>query len=141
MNIHSIAILGAGNGGCAAAADVTLRGFEVRLYSRSEETLKAIRKKGGIELVEADKEDFAKPALVTNELKAAVSGADLIVIAAPALAHEELLAGFANHLREEQTILLNPGHTGAPCMRRGFCVASISSRKCARRSRLPTFAA
>ena len=112
MSIRSIAILGAGNGGCAAAADLTLRGYEVRLYSRSEQTLQPILKRGGIELVESGKEDFAKPRLVTNELKAAVSGAELIVIAAPAVAHEELLAGLASHLREEQMILLNPGHTG-----------------------------
>ena len=33
--IREIAIIGAGNGGCAAAADLTLRGFSVRLYGRS----------------------------------------------------------------------------------------------------------
>ena len=38
MSIKKIAILGAGNGGCAAAADLTLRGFQVRLFSRSEST-------------------------------------------------------------------------------------------------------
>jgi opine dehydrogenase len=52
MAISKIAILGAGNGGCAAAADLTLRGFEVRLFSRSEKTLLPIMKRGEITLVE-----------------------------------------------------------------------------------------
>ena len=37
-SIGEIAIIGAGNGGCAAAADLTLRGFSVRLYGRSAST-------------------------------------------------------------------------------------------------------
>ena len=43
MSIQKIAVLGAGNGGCAAAADLTLRGFEVRLFSRSESTMVKVR--------------------------------------------------------------------------------------------------
>jgi len=31
MSIRTVAILGAGHGGCAAAADLGRRGFEVRL--------------------------------------------------------------------------------------------------------------
>ena len=112
MGIRNIAILGAGNGGCAAAADLTLRGYDVRLYSRSEETLKPIRKKGGIELLEAGKEDFAKPRAVTSRLEEAVAGADLIVIAAPSVAHEDLVSALAPSLIDGQIIFLNPGHTG-----------------------------
>jgi len=32
MDIKRVAVLGAGNGGITAAADLTLRGFEVALY-------------------------------------------------------------------------------------------------------------
>ena len=52
MTIHKIAILGAGNGGCAAAADLTLRGCQVRLFSRSESTTVKLGKIGEIELIE-----------------------------------------------------------------------------------------
>ena len=52
MSIKKIAILGAGNGGCAAAADLTLRGFQVRLFSRSESTVAKLAKRGEIELIE-----------------------------------------------------------------------------------------
>jgi opine dehydrogenase len=112
MALRGIAILGAGNGGCAAAADLTLKGHEVRLYSRSEATLRPIRERGGIEIVEAGEARKATPALVTSEINDAVAGADLIIIAAPAVAHEGFAAGLASRLRDGQIILLNPGHTG-----------------------------
>src|SRR5258707_320314 len=53
MPIQKIAVLGAGNGGCAAAADLTLRGFQVRLFARSESTIAKLAKLGEIELVES----------------------------------------------------------------------------------------
>ncbi len=112
MAIRTIAVLGAGNGGCAAAADLTLRGYEVRLFSRSESTLQPVIKRGGIEIIEAGKESFARPQLATSDIAEAVTGADLIMIAAPSVAHEYFAAAVAPHLKEEQIMLLNPGHTG-----------------------------
>lgn len=112
MGIHNVAILGAGNGGCAAAADLTLRGYEVRLYSRSESTLQPVRERGGIELLEEGRQAFARPHLVTSNIVEAVPGTELIMIAAPASAHEELVSSLAPHLSDGQIILLNPGHTG-----------------------------
>ncbi len=112
MSIHSIAVLGAGNGGSAAAADLTLRGYEVRLYSRSERTLRPILERGGIELIEGDKNNFARPALVTSSMDEAVADAELVMIAAPAVAHAELVAAAARSLRAGQIVFLNPGHTG-----------------------------
>ena len=90
MAIKKVAVLGAGNGGCAAAADLTLRGYEVRLFSRSDSTLNPIVKRGGIEVVEDGAEQFAAPFLVSPNLPPVVNGADLIIVAAPAVAHEYL---------------------------------------------------
>lgn len=112
MAIKKIAVLGAGNGGCAAAADLTLRGFEIRLFSRNEATLLPINKKGGITLIESGDEQFAAPFFVSPDLPFVVAGVDLIVIAAPALAHEYLARELAKCLEAGQTVLLNPGHTG-----------------------------
>ena len=112
MAIRKIAVLGAGNGGSAAAADLTLRGYEVRLYSRSQNTLRPLLERGGIEIVESGRQSFARPQLVTSKMSEAVSGAELVMIAAPSSGHEELAKGLAPHLRDGQTIFLNPGHTG-----------------------------
>jgi opine dehydrogenase len=112
MSIKKIAVLGAGNGGCAAAADLTLRGYEVRLFSRSESTLLPIVKRGGIELQENGAESFATPFFVGHDLRTVVYGADLIIIAAPSVAHEYLAKNLAHNLTDGQRLLLNPGHTG-----------------------------
>jgi len=112
MAIKTIAVLGGGNGGSAVAADLTLRGYGVRLFSRTEKTLAPFLHRGGIELVEDGQERFAQPALVTTNIAEAVHGADLIITAAPAVAHEYLARSLASHLKDGQRILLNPGHTG-----------------------------
>jgi opine dehydrogenase len=112
MAIRKISVLGAGNGGCAAAADLTLRGYEVRLFSRSESTLSPIVQRGGIELLEDGEDKFATPSFMSSDLPGVMDGADLIVIAAPAVAHEYLAENLAPYLADGHRILLNPGHTG-----------------------------
>ena len=112
MSIEKIAVLGAGNGGCAAAADLTLRGYEVRLFSRSESTIAKLAKRGEIEMIEDGVKKSAAPYFMSSHLPAVVQGADLIVVVAPAVAHEYLARNLANHLTDGQRVLLNPGHTG-----------------------------
>jgi opine dehydrogenase len=112
MSIKKIAILGAGNGGCAAAADLTLRGFQARLFSRAESTIAALAKRGEIELIENGEQKFAAPFFMSPHLPPVVQGVDLIVIATPAVGHEYLAENLAKHLIDGQRILLNPGHTG-----------------------------
>src|SRR5438046_9820330 len=112
MSIRKIAVLGADNGGCAAAADLTLRGYEVRLFSRSESTLAPIDKRGGIELVENGQEKFAVPFFVSSHLPPVVSDVDLLIIAVPPLANDYLAKSLAPYLCAGQRILLTPGPPG-----------------------------
>jgi opine dehydrogenase len=130
MTISKIAVLGAGNGGCAAAADLTLKGYEVRLFSRSADTLAPIVRHGGIDLVEAGGERSAVPFLISTDLERVVDGAELIIIAAPSVAHEYLATSLMPYLRDGQHVLLNPGHTGgslhfAAVLRGAGCKADV----------------
>ncbi len=130
MTIKKIAILGAGNGGCAAAVDLTLRGFEVRLFSRSESATVELAKLGGIELIEDGISKKAVPYLMSQRLPAVVQEADLIVVTTPAIGHEYLAKGIAGSLHDGQRILLNPGHTGgalhfANSLRQAGCRANV----------------
>ena len=130
MTIKKIAILGAGNGGCAAAADLTLRGFQVRLFSRSESTTVKLAKLGEIELVEGGVSKKAAPFFLSPHLPPVVQGVDLIVVTTPAVGHEYLAKGIANYLADGQKILLNPGHTGgalhfANLLRQAGCKAEV----------------
>jgi opine dehydrogenase len=106
-----IAILGAGNGGCAAAADLTRRGFEICLFSRSSDTLQPIRARGGIEYTGVIGEGFAPIRTVTNNIEEALEGAELIVISTPTNAHGWYARLLAPHLRSHHFIMLDPGHT------------------------------
>jgi opine dehydrogenase len=100
-----IAILGAGNGGCAAAADLTLRGHSVALYDLPifGEKLKPIQERGGLEIID---EGFAKLDTVTTEIEQAIKGADLIFNPVPAFAHETFARLCAPYVSDGQVIVI-----------------------------------
>jgi len=106
-----LAILGAGNGGCAAAADLGRRGFEVRLWSRSPERLAPLRERGGVEYTGVLGEGFTPLGVITGDPAEAMDGAELVVLTVPAHAHEAIAAVVAPHLEGEQLVLATPGHT------------------------------
>jgi opine dehydrogenase len=87
MAIRDVAILGAGNGGCAAAADLGSRGYRVRLYNRSSERLVGIVERGGLEKLGAAGEGFVEIPVVTTDLSEAVGGADLVMLTVPISTH------------------------------------------------------
>ena len=111
MAIRRIAVLGAGHGGCAAAADLTLRGFEVRLQPRRAERIAAIEANGGI-TARGVLDGLAPIAHLTTEIAEAVDGAELIMLVVPSVAHQAYAEALTPLLDAETPVLLNPGHTG-----------------------------
>jgi opine dehydrogenase len=109
--IRTIAIIGAGNGGCAAAAQLTQRDFDVRLYGRSRSTTEPLSAIGGVEYEGALGDGFAPLACITNDAGAAISGADLVLVMAPTHAHADVARTIAPHLKPEQLVMAAPGHT------------------------------
>lgn len=107
-----VAILGAGNGGCAAAADLTRRGFEVSLYSRSEERLAPMQAVAGLHFTGVIGEGFAPLQVITNDLEHALQGAELVMVVTPAVAHRFLGQKLARLLPPDSSVWLNPGSTG-----------------------------
>jgi opine dehydrogenase len=109
--IKSIAVLGAGHGGCAAAADLGRRGFSVRLHARMEERLAPLRKQGGIR-VSGIHDGLVPIDLMTTDVGEAVTGADLVMLVVPSVAHRYYAQSLASILAPNQPIFLDPGHTG-----------------------------
>src|SRR5215470_12670197 len=107
----SVAVIGAGNVGCALAGDLALRGVEVRLFNRSPGRLAAIRDAGGI-TVTGEIAGFAAPALVTGSLQEAVDGAGVVAVTVPTASLPAYAAALARATTDEQLIWLNPGHSG-----------------------------
>lgn len=106
-----VAVVGAGNVGCALAADLALRGVEVHLFNRSPGRLAAIRDAGGI-TVTGGIEGFAPLSLVTGSLEEAVDGAAVVAVTVPTASLPAYAAALARTTSEEQLIWLNPGHSG-----------------------------
>ncbi|NLO91694.1 MAG: NAD(P)-binding domain-containing protein [Elusimicrobia bacterium] len=89
-----IAVLGAGHGGQAMAADLTLSGHEVRLAAVPEHAskIRLLRGMGGIRIEgvsSCGRADLpAVPAMMSDDPAAAIKGADIIFVVVPAFAQD-----------------------------------------------------
>lgn len=111
--MKKIAVLGAGNAGCAAAAHLTMRGYQVSMFNRWESEIDPIRERGGIQIKGAVGEGFARIETVTTDIREAAQGAELFLVVAPALAHDFFAGELAKVIDGPIVrIMLNPGHTG-----------------------------
>ena len=108
---HTIAVLGAGHGGCAAAADLTARGYTIRLHARRDATLEPLRKAGGIN-ARGVQQGLFPIAKMTTDVAEAIDGADLIMLVVPSSAHAFYADALARLIDGSVPIFLNPGHTG-----------------------------
>jgi len=113
--LDSIAVVGAGNGGHAMAAHMSLKGFPVRFYElpRFADNIRPAQERGGIELTGVVGEGFARLELITTDMAAAIKGASHIFVVTQALAHEQVAELCAPYVEENQTIILFPGSGGA----------------------------
>lgn len=107
---QKFAVIGAGNCGQAMAAHLTSLGFEVNLYNRSKERIDAIKKGGGIKVIGALSGSWM-PSKVTTNIGEAIEGVNIIMVVIPASGHREIAEKCANHLKDEQIVILNPGRT------------------------------
>jgi opine dehydrogenase len=110
-DVRTVAVLGAGHGGCSAAADLTRRGFRVRLHARSAARLAPLRERGGLE-ARGVQEGFVPLAVLTTDVAEALDGADLVMLVVPSVAHAYYAGALAPLLRPDRAVFLNPGHTG-----------------------------
>lgn len=104
------AVIGAGHGGMAMAGHLSLMGFEICLYNRSEERLWGVKSMGGITL-EGEIEGFGKIEIASTNINEVIDKADIIMVVVPATAHEFIAAQCAPYLRDGQMVILNPGRT------------------------------
>mgnify|MGYP001825714706 FL=1 len=108
-----ITIIGAGNGGKAMAADMTLAGHSVTLFEfpQFKENVEAIKEKGGIDLCGVGRKGFAKLHSITSDIEEALAETEMIVNVMSAFGHKASAKACAPHLKNGHTIILNPGST------------------------------
>ncbi|GGA82247.1 opine/octopine dehydrogenase [Nitratireductor aestuarii] len=107
-----VAVIGAGNGGAAAAVELTLAGHDVALHGRSQATIEPFLA-SGIGYQGVFGEGRISPALITTDLKTAIGDADAVVVALPTFALTSVAESLVEaHWNTDKPVVLNPGHTG-----------------------------
>lgn len=123
MEIKRVAVVGAGNGGITAAADLKNRGKEVSLYElpQFKKNIDDLKKAGSITVLEESGQFTATPDLLTADIGEAIRGAQVILVTIPSFATEEFSRQLAPAATEDQLIIF---HCAASmCARRFLIIA------------------
>ena len=109
-----IAILGAGNAGCAVAADLTIKGHEVTLIKTSHALHDdnfdyLVQNNGKMTLDEFGKISTANISCVTRDVSN-VADKDIVIIYIQTNFHEALIEKISSYLQDNQILLINPGY-------------------------------
>lgn len=110
----NVSILGAGNGGTAVAAQLSLSGHDVTLIKTSnamhDESFNFLLENGGrVDLIEGGKTVTAKIKNITRQLSY-LSESEVVIIYIQTNYHEALIKRIKPYLRNGQILLLNPGY-------------------------------
>lgn len=109
-----VSVLGAGNAGCAVAADLTIKGHTVNLVKTSQSMHNAnfeflVKNDGEITLDEFGEIKKANISHVTRDLKV-ISESEVVIIYIQSLYHESLIKRIVPFLRDNQLVIINPGY-------------------------------
>lgn len=110
-----IAVLGAGNGGCTMAADLTLAGHDVHLYEhpRFAEGKEPILEDEAVELTGIGRTGTARLRRATTDLGEAVDEARLVNVVVPAFGHDLFFDELIPHLRDDHVVVVWAGDFGS----------------------------
>ena len=110
-----ITVLGAGHGGVAAAAHMTLVGNEVCLFQIEElaESFKKILSTREIKIKGVGPQGTAKIQLATHNPAEALSGAEVVLVIVPAFAQENMARLCGPFLEDGQYVFTIPGGFGS----------------------------
>lgn len=109
-----IAILGAGNSGCALAADYAGRGHEVTLiktsHSLHDDNFRYLTEHGGeMVLHEFGRESVGRISRMTRDVSQ-VKGQEVVFVCTQTGFHEDVLKSAIPYLEAGQILLINPGY-------------------------------
>ena len=109
-----VAILGAGNAGCAVAADLTMKGHEVTLIKTSHAMHDdnfdyLVAHNGEMTLNEFGDVKTSYIAKVTRDVSN-VRGNEIVIIYIQTNFHEQLIERIKPYLEDDQILLINPGY-------------------------------
>ena len=115
-----LAVLGGGNGACAAAADLSEKGHEVRWWRRNAAALRprlTLKDADGERVVQVD---------ACPDIGEAVHGAELVFMPDPAFTQEDNAERLRPHLAAGQVVFLAPGTFGSYILGKRFGKAGVA---------------
>jgi opine dehydrogenase len=120
------AVVGAGNGGYACAAELALRSYEVLLLDLPafDARLEPVRRAGGIH-VDSRTANFGRgegrhfAAVPVSTDLSALAEFDVVVVVVPGQHHGTFIEALLPHMNPRQVLLLNPGGVGGALVWRG----------------------
>lgn len=117
--MERITIVGCGNAGLIHAAKLIEKGYEVCLLKTSNSSntsfFDTIVLEQGYQVKDTttNKVFFARPHLITRDVRTAIEFADVIFVMTTTLQHEVVAKLIGPYVREGQTIVLCPGYMGS----------------------------
>lgn len=111
-----IAVIGGGNGGYAAAADLAEKGHHIRLWKRNQSDFQPVLASQALNLKDYQGTRKVKLGLTSTDLAAVVKDATVLIIPLPATAQASVASQLAPYLQDGQIILLTPGTFGSYLM-------------------------
>ena len=115
-----VAVIGTGNSGCAHAAKLSERGHEVRLIKTSSVNggnFSVLQSQKGIyycnRYLQETTYHFAPISLITTDIQAGISGADVVLVLTQSLQHAKIAQLIGPYLEDNQLVLIIPGNLGS----------------------------
>ena len=121
MKKKVVAVLGGGNGGHMMAAELKIKGHQVRLYETPafKHQMAGVFETGLIEIRGLFNRTIGLD-LVTDDLDLAVKGADYVLVVTPAFAHAAYAEALKGRLSPDQIVAVFPGAFASLVMRQAF---------------------
>ena len=115
-----VAIVGAGNAGCAQSIKLIQNGHQVNLiktsHSMHDENFECILRTGEIRCLDTtdkNREFALRPNMITRDIEKGLEGVDVVMILVQSLQHKNLAPRIAPFLNEGQIVFIIPGNMGS----------------------------
>ena len=109
--MYKFSVIGTGAGGTLMSVILKSKGYMVKAMDKDPQK---VEKLSSLENWKASgkTEAVGKPDYFSDNAGECISGTDFIMVCTTTDAHAEVAASIANHVKENQVVILNPGHVG-----------------------------
>lgn len=115
-----VAVIGAGNSGCAQSIKLMQNGHQVNLiktsHSLHDDNYEQLLKTGEISCLDTtdnNREFSLKPNMITRDLEKGLDGAEAVMVLTQSLQHRDLAKRVGPLLKEGQIVFIIPGNMGS----------------------------